>query len=72
MQITGRPWEEITYSARDTNSGRYRSLTINVPVQNADMLYEVRESSRLALIPSEPLGHILSGPYLSSKPVTTR
>ena len=39
--MTGKEAGEITYSSRDTSSGRYRSLTIQCPVQNADQLYAI-------------------------------
>lgn len=41
IQVTGTAAQEITYSSRDTSSGRYRSLTIQCPVQNADQLYAI-------------------------------
>lgn len=40
-QVTGKEAGEITYSSRDTSSGKYRSLTIQCPVQNADQLYAI-------------------------------
>jgi putative lipoic acid-binding regulatory protein len=33
--------EIIKYTTRDTNSGKYRSITMMAPVQNAEMLYRV-------------------------------
>lgn len=41
--VTGKPWESIAYSSRDTSSGKYRSLTIKAPVDSADQLYTVYE-----------------------------
>lgn len=29
-EVTGKNWQEIAYSSRDTSSGKYRSLTIQV------------------------------------------
>lgn len=43
-QITGRPWQEIKYTSRDTDSKKYRSLTIQAPVANADQLYQIYEA----------------------------
>jgi putative lipoic acid-binding regulatory protein len=33
--------ETVKYTTRDTNSGKYRSITMMAPVQNAEMLYKV-------------------------------
>jgi hypothetical protein len=44
LQITGKPWQEIEYTSRDTDSKKYRSLTIQAPVANADQLYQIYEA----------------------------
>ena len=41
--VTGVPSADIKSSVRITNSKKYISVTIQAPVKNADMLYEVYE-----------------------------
>ena len=43
-RVTGVSSESIDFKLRDTKTGKYRSITIDVPVQNAAMLYECYEA----------------------------
>ena len=43
-RVSGVATDEITYKLRDTKTGKYRSITIDVPVQSAAMLYECYEA----------------------------
>jgi putative lipoic acid-binding regulatory protein len=40
-RVTGVPSEIITFSVRITGSSKYESISIDAPVSNADMLYEL-------------------------------
>ena len=43
-RVTGVPSEDIKFSLRDTKTKKYRSVTIDVPVESAAMLYACYEA----------------------------